>query len=156
MGRALGGGDSEFRADRTRSSADDAALWRRFRGVAGEDARIGARQRLKLTGTAPGKFTINLPDIVPPDTWRGEALMRDVWRIGMERLTLERAQAPWSVPLPSRHFADRLHRFDWLPDLISQGPAGAGRAGAFVDSWIDAFGTFNGFAWRSEPTANHI
>ena len=156
MGRALGGGDSEFRADRTRSSADDAALWRRFRGVAGEDARIGARQRLKLTGTVPGKFTVNLPDIVPPDTWRGEALMRDVWRIGMERLTLERAQPPWSVPLPSRHFADRLHRFDWLPDLVSQGPAGAGRAGAFIDSWIDTFGTFNGFAWRAEPTANRI
>ncbi|MEQ8299757.1 MAG: heparinase II/III family protein [Hyphomonas sp.] len=156
MVRALGGGDSEFRADRTRSSADDAALWRRFRGIAGEDARIGARQRLKLTGTAPEEFTHHLPDIIPPDTWRGEALMRDVWRIGMERLTLEHAQPPWSVPLPSRHFADRLHRFDWFPDLVSQGPGGIKRANAFIDSWIDMYGTFNGFAWRAEPTANRI
>ena len=156
MVRAVGGGDSEFRTDRTRSSADDAALWRRFRGIAGEDARIGALQRLKLTGTAPEAFAHHLPDIIPPDTWRGEALMRDVWRIGMERLTLEPAQAPWSVPLPSRHFADRLHRFDWLPDLVSQGAAGIKRANAYIDSWVEAFGAFNGFAWRAEPTANRL
>ncbi|MFH1517942.1 MAG: heparinase II/III family protein [Pseudomonadota bacterium] len=156
MVRAVGGGDSEFRTDRTRSSADDAALWRRFRGIAGEDARIGALQRLKLTGTAPEAFAHHLPDIIPPDTWRGEALMRDVWRIGMERLTLEPAQAPWSVPLPSRHFADRLHRFDWLPDLVSQGAAGIKRANAYIDSWVETFGAFNGFAWRAEPTANRL
>ncbi|MEH6693632.1 MAG: heparinase II/III family protein [Hyphomonas sp.] len=156
MGRAVGGGDSEFRADRTRSSADDAALWRRFRGLAGEDARIGALQRLKLTGPVPQTFAHALPDIIPADTWRGEALMRDIWRIGMERLILERAQPPWSVPLPSRHFADRLHRFDWLSDMASQGPSGQERAAAFVDSWIQSFGTFNGFAWRAEPTANRL
>lgn len=156
MVRAVGGGDSEFRTDRTRSSADDGALWRRFRGMAGEDARIGALQRLKLTGTAPETFAHHLPDIVPPDAWRGEALMRDVWRIGMERLTLEPAQAPWSVPLPSRHFADRLHRFDWLPDLVAQGTAGIRRANACLDSWIETYGAFNGFAWRAEPMANRL
>lgn len=156
MGRAVGGGDSEFRADRTRSSADDAALWRRFRGLAGEDARIGALQRLKLTGPVPQTFAHALPDIIPADTWRGEALMRDIWRIGMERLILERAQPPWSVPLPSRHFADRLHRFDWLSDMASQDRAGQERAAAFVDSWIQSFGAFNGFAWRAEPTANRL
>ncbi|MEH6487372.1 heparinase II/III family protein [Hyphomonas oceanitis] len=156
MGRAVGGGDSEFRADRTRSSADDAAIWRRFRGIAGEDARIGALQRLKLTGPVPTSFTYALPDLIPADTWRGEALMRDTWRIGMERLILERAQPPWSAPLPSRHFADRLHRFDWLSDLVSQGTVGQERAAGFVDSWIQSFGTFNGFAWRAEPTAHRL
>ncbi|KCZ91692.1 heparinase II/III family protein [Hyphomonas johnsonii] len=152
----MGGGDSEFQADRRRSVADDAAIWRRFRGVGGEDARIGALQRLKLAGAVPSGFSVRLPDIIPPDTWRGEALMRDTWRIGMERLTLPKGAAPWTAALPSRHYADRLHRFDWLPDLISQGEAGEQRAVEFVDSWIEAFGAFDGFAWRAEPTAYRL
>ena len=153
----MSGGDSQFAAERAqRSGADDAALWRRFRGVSGEDAKIGAVQRLKQTGPVPQGFTFHLADLVPPDTLRGEALMRGVWRIGMSRMTLEPGQSPWSVAMPSKHVADRLHRFAWLPDLFSQGEDGAIRARAHVDAWIEMFGGFNGFAWRTDPTAARL
>jgi len=153
----VAGGDSQYLADRTpRSGADDAALWRRFRGVTGEDAKIGALQRLKQTGPVPQGFTLHLTDLVPPDMFRGEALMRGVWRIGMSRMTLEPSQDPWSMPLPSKHVADRLHRFAWAPDLFAQGEEGAVRARAHVDSWISQLGRFNGFAWRIDPTAARV
>ncbi|OYW83115.1 MAG: hypothetical protein B7Z22_13065, partial [Hyphomonas sp. 32-62-5] len=76
----------EFQADRTRTSSDDAALWRRFRGVAGEDAKVSTLQKLKLTGAAPAGFSLHLTNLLPPDDRRGEALLRDVWRIGQQRI----------------------------------------------------------------------
>ena len=149
----VGGGDSEILADRTRTGADDAALWRRFRGACGDDAKVGVLQRLKLSGPIPDAFSHHLTPIVPTDDRRGEALMQDIWRIGMERLTLAPGQPPWSTPLPSKHFADRLHRFSWLPDLFDQGDLGAERARRFVDDWIESHGSFNGFSWRLAPTS---
>jgi uncharacterized heparinase superfamily protein len=150
------GGDSELEVERPRSNADDAALWRRFRGVAGEDAKIGAFQRLKFGPQAPLGFAVFLPALLAPDPLRGEALMRDDWRIGAQRLVVDPGQPPWQVAMPSKHFSDRVHGFHWLDDLIGQGPDGAARACSFVDDWNTAFGRFNGFAWRLEPLAHRV
>ncbi len=150
------GASTEPKTDRTRSSADDAALWRRFRGIPGEDVKAGALQRLKLSVNVPDGFGIHLRNLLAPDIDRGEALLRDVWRIGMERIEADPGAGPWKTVLPSKHFADRLHRFDWLIDLFAQAPAGADRARLLTDSWIEAFGKFNGFAWRIGPTANRL
>ena len=153
----MAGGDSQHVADRApRSGTDDAALWRRFRGVIGEDARIGAIQRLKRSGPAAKTFTLHLANLAPPDTDRGDALMRGIWRTGMFRMTLEPSQDPWSIALPSKHVADRMHRFAWLPDVMAHSEEGAIRARALVDSWIDQNGQFNGFAWRVDPTAARL
>ncbi|MBY9066101.1 heparinase II/III family protein [Hyphomonas sp. WL0036] len=146
----------EFHADRTRTSSDDAALWRRFRGVVGEDAKVSTLQRLKLTGHGPDAFSLHISNLLPPDDRRGDALMRGVWRIGQQRMKMSGGQAPWSLEMPSRHFADRVHRFGWLPDLLAQGEDGAALARAHVDDWIERFGKFNGFAWRIEPTASRV
>ncbi len=146
-------GDNEFQADRTRSTADDLALWKRFRGVTGEDAKVSTIQRMKLSANAAAPLGFHLPNLLPPDTRRGEALMNDIWRIGMERVVMPSGHTPWSAPLPSRHFADRLHRFAWLPDLASQGRVSEDRARAFVDDWIENFGRFDGFSWRVDVAA---
>ncbi len=144
----------EFQADRTRTSSHDAALWRRFRGAAGEDAKVSTLQKLKLTGHGPDTFSLHLQNMVPADDRRAEALMRDIWRIGQERLALQPGQSPWSLELPSRHFADRVHRFGWAPDLLAQGETGKARLIALTDDWTQKFGKFHGFAWRIEPTAS--
>ncbi|MFN3913088.1 heparinase II/III family protein [Hyphomonas sp.] len=144
----------EFQADRTRTSSDDAALWRRFRGVAGDDAKVSTFQKLKLTGAAPAGFSLHLANLLPPDDRRGEALLRDVWRIGQQRIVLQPGQSPWSIEMPSRHFADRVHRFGWAADLLAQGDAGAARLVALTDDWTQKFGKFHGFAWRLEPTTS--
>ena len=148
----MAGGDSEYQTDRSRTGSDDAAIWRRFKGVAGDDVKIGALQRLKIASFPPDSFSAHLQDLLPANQLRGEALMQNVWRIGMERLTLDPGETPWSASLPSKHFADRLHHFDWLPDLMAQGEAGLKRADRFVQTWLDTHGGFNSFSWRLEPT----
>jgi hypothetical protein len=106
-GKDLSDSSEDFQADRTRTSSDDAALWRRFRGVSGEDAKVSTLQKLKLTGHGPDAFSLHLENLLPPDDRRGEALMEGVWRIGQQRIALEPGQAPWITEMPSRHFADR-------------------------------------------------
>lgn len=131
-----------------RSQDEDAALWDRFRGKPGEDVKATAIHRLKIAGSAPDGFGLHMRQIVPADELRGEMLLRGIWRIGMDRLVLTDGAAPWSQTLPGRHFADRLHRFDWLSDLFTQGEAGGDRARLLVDDWIENFGRFDGFSWR--------
>lgn len=131
-----------------RSDAEDAVVWDRYAGRPGEDAKVSAVHRLRIAGSAPDGFGLHMRQIVPPDDLRGEMLMRGVWRIGMDRLELEDGSAPWTVAMPSRHYANRLHRFDWLADLFTQGEAGADRARFLVDDWIENFGRFDGFSWR--------
>ncbi|MEM6900857.1 MAG: heparinase II/III family protein [Pseudomonadota bacterium] len=141
--------------DESAASAD-AALWRRFAGVAGDDLKAGAVHRLRIGGTAPEGFSTYPVPVLPPDRRRGEALMQDRWRIGHDRLQLESGGIPWQVPAPSRHFADRLHRFDWLSALFAEGEDGSDRARAMVDDWIRQFGKFQGFYWRAVPTAARV
>lgn len=131
-----------------RSESEDAALWERLAGRPGEDAKVSAVHRLRIAGGAPNGFGLHMRQIIPPDELRGEMLMRGIWRIGMDRLEIDDGSAPWSSVMPSRHYANRLHRFDWLPDLFAQGEAGSDRARLLVDDWINNFGRFDGFTWR--------
>ncbi|MEM6625660.1 MAG: heparinase II/III family protein, partial [Pseudomonadota bacterium] len=69
-------------------------------------------------------------------------------------------RAPWDLSgeqhFPSRHFADRIHRFGWLRDLLAIGPDGAARARALTNAWIDTFGKWDAFAWRIDATAERV
>ena len=67
------GGQPERRCD-----GYDAILWRRFRGVAGDEVKANPVHRLKLAGASPAGFSLHLRNISPPDVQRGEALMGDV------------------------------------------------------------------------------
>ncbi len=150
------GADNDIDAERLRTNADDAALWRRFRGVAGDDVRIGALHRLKFTPAAPTSLGLTLPQISPPDAARGRQLLAGVWRIGSDEVTLRAGQSPWSLPQPSKHFADRLHGFHWLPDLIAASPEGEAMARQLLDDWNETQGRFNGFSWRLDPLASRL
>ncbi|MEM8617343.1 MAG: heparinase II/III family protein, partial [Pseudomonadota bacterium] len=90
------------------------------------------------------------------DPMRGEAILAGRWRIGMERVVLPGGEAPWGDTLPSRHFADRLHRFDWLADLLTLNEGGADRARFLLDDWISNFGRFDGFSWRIGCAADRV
>lgn len=137
-----------------RTDEEDSALWLRFRGKTGEDAKASAGHRLKIAGAKPEGFGLYMRPIVPANPMRGERLLQGIWRIGMDRMVLPDGQAPWREQLPSRHYADRVHRFDWLPDLFTQGDAGADRARYLVDDWVENFGRFDGFSWRSSCAAD--
>ena len=139
-----------------RSDDEDAAIWERFAGRPGEDAKVSAVHRLRIAGSAPDGFGLHMRQIIPPDELRGEMLMRGIWRIGMDRLELPDGSAPWSSAMPSRHYANRLHRFDWLPDLFTQSEVGADRGRFLVDDWIENFGRFDGFSWRMGCAADRV
>lgn len=139
-----------------RSDTEDAAIWDRYAGRPGEDAKVSAVHRMRIAGAAPDGFGLHMRQIIPPDQLRGEMLMRGVWRIGMDRLELEDGAAPWSSAMPSRHYANRLHRFDWLADLFTQGDVGADRARFLVDDWIENYGRFDGFTWRTGCAADRV
>ena len=139
-----------------RSDTEDAAIWERYAGRPGEDAKVSAVHRLRIAGSAPEGFGLHMRQIIPPDELRGEMLMRGIWRIGMDRLALEDGTPPWANAMPSRHYANRLHRFDWLADLFTQGDIGADRARFLVDDWIENFGRFDGFSWRTGCAADRV
>ena len=139
-----------------RSDTEDAAVWDKFAGRPGEDAKVSAVHRMRIAGAAPDGFGLHMRQIIPPDELRGEMLMRGVWRIGMDRLEIEGGAAPWNSAMPSRHYANRLHRFDWLADLFTQGDVGADRARYLVDDWIENYGRFDGFTWRTGCAADRV
>jgi len=142
--------------DEEAKASADAALWRRFSGAAGDNVKADAKQRVHLLDTVERGFSLYLNPVAAPDTLRGEALMTGRWRIGHERLQLEDGAPPWSVKAPSRHYADRLHRFDWLGDMFSQGEAGAHQARRLVDDWAKAYGAFHHFYWRMTPLTARV
>jgi len=139
----------------TAASADE-TLWSRFAGASGDEVSANPGHRIRLAGKNPDGFGLHLNAVISPDPMRGEALMADRWRIGHQRLTLNNGVVPWSVPAPSRHYADRLHRFDWIGDLFAQGEAGADRGRMMVDDWSQQFGTFHSFYWRLNPLTARI
>ena len=109
----------------------------------------GPPSRRDLHAARPGRSS------VPPDTWRGEALMRDVWRIGMSNALIAGAGR------------SRPGRCRCPPAMSPTGCTGLPgcrtwprralrdrhvRARHHVDTWIrDAMAAFNGFAWRDGP-----
>ena len=138
------------------AASADAALWRRFAGAAGEDIKADPAHRIRLAGAKPDGFGLHLRPVIKPDPLRGEAIMADRWRIGHERLQLSDGSVPWSVSAPSRHYADRLHRFDWIADMFAQGEAGVDRGQMMVDDWAEEYGKFHGFYWRMVPLTARV
>jgi uncharacterized heparinase superfamily protein len=139
-----------------RTPEEDAELWARLAGASGEDTAASPIHRLKIAEAVPTGFAFYPAPVAPPDTMRGESLMKDIWRIGADKIEMSEGLPPWTAPLPSRHFADRVHRFDWLADVIAQGDRGGERARGLVDDWIANFGRFNGFAWRTGCAADRV
>ncbi len=71
-------------------------------------------------------------------------------------MQLENGRAPWDKAGPSRHFADRLHRFNWLGDLRACGPEGERHARGLVAHWVAEFGRWNDFVWRIPVTTDRL
>jgi len=93
------------------SSAErDLSEWRHFLGRLGEDARATSVYKMKLSGPAPHKLSLYPQSLRYGDPAIGEDILAGVWHIGQSELKLAPNASPWSVPNPSRHFADRLQQ----------------------------------------------
>ena len=138
------------------ASETDLANWRKYRGRIGEDARATPVYKIMLNGPAPENLSIYPGNVRTGDPVRGRRLMQGKWKIGRKTFELPAGLPPWDQPGPSRHFADRLHRFHWLADLSSVGPDGERLAREFLSAWAKDFGRWNGFVWRIPVTADRL
>tara|TARA_B100000678_G_scaffold10694_1_gene8703 strand:+ start:4970 stop:6658 length:1689 start_codon:yes stop_codon:yes gene_type:complete len=134
----------------------DLLNWRRYRGRMGEDAKRTPVYKMKLSGPVPDKLTVYPKNLRTGTASRGEALLRGHWNIGRDRLDVGQKMPPWSRSGPSRHYADRLHRFQWLNDLIAHSPEGQRFGRDLITDWVQQFGKWNGFVWRIPVTAERV
>ena len=138
------------------ASQRDLANWRKYKGRLGEDVRSTPVYKLKLNGPVPDKLELYPKDLRHGEIRRGQAMLDGHWKIGRDTLKLYTDLSPWDEPGPSRHYADRLHRFNWLRDLTMCGQKGQLKAREFVARWVEDFGKWNGFVWRVPVTADRV
>ena len=86
----------------------------------------------------------------PADSEAGRALLGGVFAFAGETMRIGRGGDPWNRPNPSRGFAEALHQFVWLRDLLTQGEAGAREALRLIEEWRLLFGRWSSFAWSGE------
>ena len=103
-----------------------------------------------LGGPRARDFAAAPRDLRPTDEAAGRAMLDGAFTFSGETLTLRPGGDPWSQASPSRRFAVLLHRFGWLPDLLTTGEAGAREALRLTLEWRRVFGRWNGFAWGPE------
>lgn len=103
-----------------------------------------------LGGPRPEGFAASPPDLRPIDPARGQALLNGVFDLGGERLQIRPGGDPWDQASPSRRFARRLHRFDWLGDLMALGDPGVREALRLTLEWRRVFGAWNAFSWSAD------
>lgn len=120
-----------------------AALGRRMR----REWRATPLHRLALAWPRTMGLAIRPRDARPADRAVGAKLMAGVFELAGERLEVGPRGDPWRRPPPSRRFAVALHSFGWLPDLLTQGEAGAREALRLWLEWRRVFGRYDDFAW---------
>src|SRR5688500_10222633 len=121
-----------------------------------EEWRASGPYRWLTGGPRPDGLGIQARDFRPTDRDAGEAILAGAFVLAGQTLAVGVRGDPWDRPSPSRAFAEALHRFDWLPHLISAGPEGAAEALRLVLDWRRHFGRWNSFAWTPEIMARRV
>lgn len=115
-------------------------------------------QRLVLRGTVPDTLKARPRHLRPADPEAGQAILEGRFQLAGLELNVGEGGDPWAVSTPSRRFAERLHAFEWMRDLLAvQDPAARKEARRLTDLWIDEFGRgFNVFAWSPGLSAERL
>ena len=103
-----------------------------------------------LAGPKPQGAAAAPRDLRPINPGRGEQIVGGHFIFAGDSLNLGAGGDPWDRPNPSRVFAEELHRFDWLGDLLSLGERGEAAALRLALNWRHVFGRWNSFSWSDE------
>lgn len=106
--------------------------------------------RLILAGRKVEALAAHPRDPRPTNAGAGRRVLAGTLALDGGSLRIGEAGDPFNTASPTRRFAVSLHRFDWLPDLVSAGPDGARRALRLLDDWRRVFGKWNAFSWGPE------
>jgi uncharacterized heparinase superfamily protein len=123
-------------------------------------AALSRQGRVEWFGSPPHLAAIARPraegfevfprDFRPARPSVGRALLGGTFILADEALALGPGGDPWNRASPSRAFAESLHRFDWLRDLLMAGDEGAREALRLIQEWRLTFGRWSSFAWSGE------
>lgn len=134
----------------------DTEAWAELMGLPGEPSRASTMYRMRLNGPAPDLLLSSPKSGRPANPARGAQILKGRWKFGDAQVDAPERCAPWGPPFPSLHFADRIHRFHWLRDLVAKGSAGEALGRSLIVSWVDHFGRWDAFAWRIDVTAERV
>lgn len=111
---------------------------------------------LTLKGRVPDGFIAAPHDMRPADPALGRAILSGRFALGGGRMSVQGSGDPWNRPSPTRAFALELHRFAWLPAVLSQGDAGAREALRLFGLWQQTFRKWTPFAWGEAVVARRL
>lgn len=106
-----------------------------------------ALYRSLIARPAATRFIAMARDFRPVSKERSQALLSGRFDLAGEILAIGADEDPWDRPSPSYAFAVALHRFDFLPDLMGAGDAGAREALRLVLVWRAEFGQISPLIW---------
>jgi uncharacterized heparinase superfamily protein len=120
----------------------------------------------ELFGMPGYRFTLKSPpsysfvaaphDARPASTLLGKAMLAGRFALADGRMSTQGSGDPWNRPCPTRAFAIELHRFAWLPHLMTQGGDGAREALRLCLMWRETFYNWTPFAWGHEVVARRL
>ncbi|MDI7775850.1 heparinase II/III family protein [Asticcacaulis sp. EMRT-3] len=103
--------------------------------------------RLTLRGRTPDGFLAAPHDVRSAKAATGRAMLSGRFALADARMSVQGSGDPWNRPSPTRAFALQLHRFAWLPPLMTQGEDGAKEALRLFLLWQKTFRNWTPFAW---------
>ena len=121
-----------------------------------EEWRASDPHRWLTERPRPEGFALQPVDRRPTDPDTGRLVLAGTIALADATMTVGVGGNPWDRACPTRAFAEALHNFAWLPDLVSVGPDGAAEALRLVLEWRRLFGRWNSFAWDPEIMARRV
>lgn len=120
-------------------------------GQAVLDTSASLRPKPKTSGRAPAfkSLTVSRPY---GNRRHGADLLAGRWSYGGHSIDVGAHGHPFSASLPSERFADWLHSFDWLSDLLAVS-GGEAKAGQLAAQWLSAYAGNNAFVFASDLLA---
>ncbi|MGN6364573.1 heparinase II/III family protein [Asticcacaulis taihuensis] len=112
--------------------------------------------RLTLKGRVPDGFLATPHDGRPANALLGKAILSGRFTLANGRMSVQGSGDPWNRASPTRAFAIELHRFSWLPHLMTQGDEGAKEAVRLFLLWQKTFRNWTPFTWGEEVLSRRL
>ena len=126
-----------------------------YHGIA-VDMGAPARALNLRVGRVP-VFWDGRPAYILGDKKIGEELLKGHFNYIGQSLDVGVQGDPWSIAAPSERFAEWLHGFHWMADLMScRDKSAMVRARYLVDRWSELFGHWNAYAWNPDILTHRL
>jgi uncharacterized heparinase superfamily protein len=102
---------------------------------------------LSLRGPRTSGAAATPRDLRPAHPQKGAQLMAGTIILAGQTMQVGPGGDPFDKPSPSRAFAEALHEFGWLGDMVSVGDRGEREALRLILDWRRVFGRWNSFSW---------